>query len=68
MSKMFKGIMDTFEDKEDYLQNQQMQAMLGQAMWGGNPWQMPTQQAMPNNPAELTQQVAGGQVTAGMPV
>jgi hypothetical protein len=54
----------TFEDKEDYIENIQQQQLMQGMMWGGQPLPQPAQ--MPTEAAGITEQVAGGSITAGM--
>jgi len=63
LTKLFKNVMWTFEDKEDYIENiqqqQQMAQIMGQQGW--SPFPQPTLQA--DTASALTEQVAQGGIT-----
>ena len=63
LTKLFKNVMWTFEDKEDYIENiqqqQQMAQIMGQQGW--SPFPQPTPQA--DTASALTEQVAQGGIT-----
>lgn len=67
LTKLFKNVMATFEDNDDYIENIDQQQMMQQLMGGQQGWQpLPQPEQQPSDASQLTEAVAQGGVTTWM--